>query len=188
MQKKKKEAVKIKPKKEKKKVREIDSSAKITDVKKEEKVAEGLSDKIKDAEFEEFIESPNFGRFFSPVLEIRGQPAQTEIDLEQTARESQRTENTKARIDYSPLNTNYTAAGEQMGYSTEMVAPVLMPTETASNVTPQDFLTPAEWMQRNQERKIYPRITEAEAIEHSRRMPLEKEERKYQSAKLKKRY
>ncbi len=137
-----------------------------------------LEEEIKDNEFHEFLQPST--EISAPILERVETPQQE--SLEQDVASTPVSSNVdEGQIDYS-VNSNYSEGGA-INYQTNTGPPILSPTEISGNLPRQELLNPLTQMETPQD-NINPKMIDTEFIEEKRRLPFEKEDKKYKEFKL----
>lgn len=156
------------------------------------KVESDLSNQIEDAQFQEFfsrspIEIP--ATTLRPIEAPIFRQIQQIPDLETATSNAPVREENQIRyaISNEPIYSSGTIKNEGINYNTTMQPPVLT-TRTANEMPGQQFLDPLKWIRNPPELNIYPERAGGSNIEGRRRLPFEKQDKKYQDAKLSKRY
>lgn len=151
-----------------------------------------LSNQIEDAQFQEFfsrspVEIP--ATTLRPVEAPIFRQIQQNTDLEATMSDVPAREDRQIRyaISNEPIYSSGTIKNEGINYNTTMQPPVLTP-RTTNEMPEQQFLDPLKWIRNPPELSIYPERAGGSSIEGRRRLPFEKQDKKYQDAKLSKRY
>ncbi len=149
-----------------------------------------LSNQIEDAQFQEFFSRNPIEIPTATLRPVEATTFRQQIpDLETATSNAPVREENQIRyaISNEPIYSSGTIKSEGINYNTTMQPPVLTP-RTANEMPGQQFLDPLKWMNRSQEPGIYPERAGGSSIEGRRRLPFEKQDKKYQDAKLSKRY
>ncbi len=149
----------------------------------EETESQETNEVVDDSEFREFIQpsTQEFIDISTPTLERVETPQQ--IPLEQDVASTPVSPSSDDdQIDYSTTsNEPKYSAGEQIKYQTNVEPPTLRPAEISENVPRQELLDPMAGIRFNPQDNINisPEIVNTEFIEEKRRLPFEKEDKKY---------
>lgn len=153
-----------------------------------EKEIEETEETIDDNEFIEFIQpsTQEFINISAPVLERVETPQQESLeqDIASTPVSSNANE---GQIDYSTtLNEPNYSAGQEIKYQTNINPPTLRSAEISENLPRQELLDPMAEIRFNPQdnMNMSPEIVNTEFIQEKRRLPFERDDKKYKEFRL----
>ena len=165
---------------------ELEKEIEETESQEANEVLEKTSEEtIDDNEFREFIQpsTQEFINIPAPVLQKVETPQQESLEQDVASSPITQTRD-EEQIKYSTTSNepNY-SAGQEIKYQTSIEPTILKPAEISENLPRQEFLEPLSRVETPQN-NIIPKMVDTEFIKEKRRLPFEKDDKKYKEFRL----